>query len=144
MKPDLFSPFAAPDQSEAAPLASINTTPLVDIMLVLLIVFLITVPVALQSLPVRLPRERAVPLQPQAGMVVLALDRDGQVYWNDTPLPAAQDVTARLAEMTGAADAAPQVQVQADGDARYASVADLLAACRAAGVTRIAFVTDPS
>jgi biopolymer transport protein ExbD len=72
--------------------ASINTTPLVDVMLVLLIIFLITIPVVTHSVPVHLPKERNVPSQSRSDNVVLAVTADGTVYWNTQRLPVGQDL----------------------------------------------------
>lgn len=77
----------SPDDGEDQMNSTINTTPLVDVMLVLLIIFLITIPVVTQSVPLELPKERNVPTQTKPENIVIAVDRDGDVYWNMERLP---------------------------------------------------------
>ena len=80
--------------------ADINTTPLVDVMLVLLIIFLITVPAVTQSVPVTLPRERIEPLAADVQSITLAVDRDGSAYWGAEPLSGLDELRQRLAAAT--------------------------------------------
>lgn len=134
----------APDEEEdGAVLSVINTTPLVDVMLVLLIIFLVTIPVVTASIPVALPREKAAPAAAETTPIVLTVDSRGQVFWRDAPLPGGDALRARLAALA-AQDPRPAIQVRGDARARFEAVADILAACRAAGIDRIGFVTDPS
>jgi biopolymer transport protein ExbD len=137
-----WTPDRGETEAEAAPLALINTTPLVDVMLVLLIIFLITVPVVTASIPVRLPRQSAVPAASDPKTVTVTVTQSGALFWNDTPLADASVLAARLSE---AAEQSPQplVRLRGDGDAAYAEVARVVTACRAAGLTRLGFLTDP-
>src|SRR6202007_1905682 len=92
--------------------SQINTTPLVDVMLVLLIIFLITIPVVVQNVPVELPHERNVPTQNKPEKIVIAVDRDGNVYWNNQFVDDAQ-LFKRLKEV---AVRVPQPEVHIRGD----------------------------
>ena len=122
---------------EAQPIADINTTPLVDVMLVLLIMFILIIPVASHKVPVDLPPE---PLTPEAPPPAHRLDLDaaGRLYWDGRPLPVAE-LDARLAAM--AADpAAPVLHINADAETRYERFDETLAAVRRAGISRLGFV----
>src|SRR6266704_6990439 len=79
--------------------SQINTTPLVDVMLVLLIIFLITIPVVIQNVPVELPRERNLPTQTKPENIVIAVDRDGNVFWNNQLVAEEGALLARLREV---------------------------------------------
>lgn len=124
--------------SNSAPMAEINTTPLVDVMLVLLVIFIITAPLFHQAVPVDLPRVDATRMDEKPEVIRLAVDADGQVFWNGAPLPRAA-LDARLQE---AASRAPELHLRADRAVRYERVADVMAAAQRAGVSKIAFVTE--
>ena len=133
--------FAAPKEEE--PLAaSINTTPLVDIMLVLLIIFLITVPVVVQTVPVALPHERNQPSRTQPETIVIAIDRNGDLWWHATRLADEAALLDRLKAKSGA-EPQPEVQIRADREVRYGLVGRAVRACQRAGIRRIAFITEP-
>ena len=125
-----------------AVLSEINTTPLVDVMLVLLIIFLITIPVINTSVAVRLPREANQLQQSQPQTVVISVDARGDTYWFDARLTDAQSLQDKLTPM---ARQTPQPEVHIRGDARsdFEDVARVLYACQQAGITRIGFVTEP-
>jgi biopolymer transport protein ExbD len=120
----------------------INTTPLVDVMLVLLIIFLITIPVVTQSVPVTLPKEINQPNQTKPENVVIAVDAEGRIYWNTTPVDGSANLLDRL---RGVATLSPQPEVHIRGDrtARYDSVGKVVAACQRAGIVKIGFITEP-
>lgn len=123
-------------------IAAINTTPLVDVMLVLLIIFLITIPVVNHTIPVRLPLQTVKPLESGPNNVVIAVDRDGKVYWNAEPIA---DDGALRARLSAIATKVPRSDVQIRGDmsARYESVAKVVTACKSTGIEKLAFVTQP-
>jgi biopolymer transport protein ExbD len=122
--------------------ASINTTPLVDIMLVLLIIFLITVPVVTHSIPVALPHETNQPTQTKPNNIVIAVDKDGNVYWNDAKV--ADNTTLLNALKTRSVDVPqPEVHIRADKDARYEFVGRVVVDCERAGIAKVAFITEP-
>ena len=122
--------------------ASINTTPLVDVMLVLLIIFLITIPVVTQSVPVRLPKERNTPTQTRPDNIVLAVTQDGGIYWGTQRVP---DVGTLMAMLKNEAVKTPQpeVNVRGDKETRYENVGRVLAACQRAGILKVGFITEP-
>ncbi|UUX94580.1 ExbD/TolR family protein [Aquabacterium sp. J223] len=133
----------ADGDDEDAPLSTINTTPLVDVMLVLLIIFLITIPVVTQTVPVRLPDERQQPTQAKPDDIVIAVDRDGAVWWGLQRLPDAAALLQRLQAAARQAPA-PQVQLRGDADTPYEHIARVVAACRQAGIAKVGFITLPS
>ncbi|HPP47684.1 MAG TPA: biopolymer transporter ExbD [Accumulibacter sp.] len=123
------------------PLAEINTTPLVDVMLVLLVIFIITAPLFHEAVPIDLPRAAANRLDDKPQVLAVAIDAAGQVYVDGAPVDA-----AALADhfRTIVARGSGELQLRADRGTRYERVAEILADAQRAGLTRIAFVTDPS
>ena len=121
--------------------SQINTTPLVDVMLVLLIIFLITIPVVVQNVPVELPRERNVPTQTKPENIVIAVDRDGNVYWNNQFVDDAQ-LLKRLKEVAVRVPQ-PEVHIRGDRDGRYEFVGRVVYDCQRAGILKIGFITEP-
>ena len=132
----------AADDEEDAMVASINTTPLVDIMLVLLIIFLITTPVITQSVKLELPKERNVPTQTKPENILLAVSKDGDVYWNARRMPDTESVVAAL-KKESIKDPQPEVHIRGDQDARYESIGRLVVACQRAGIAKVGFITEP-
>jgi biopolymer transport protein ExbD len=133
--------LGSPDDEDEL-VASINTTPLVDIMLVLLIIFLITVPVVTHSIPVALPHETNQPTQTKPNNIVIAVDKDGNVYWNDAKV--ADNTTLLNALKTRSVDVPqPEVHIRADKDARYEFVGRVVVDCERAGIAKVAFITEP-
>jgi biopolymer transport protein ExbD len=128
--------------SDGEVLSDINVTPLVDVMLVLLIIFIITVPVALKEIKVNLPRASNLPTQTKPEDVTIAVDKSGGIYWN-TKLLANQD--ALKAELRGIAREQPQpeVHIRGDSDARYMYVGQVLVAAQQIGIRKVAFLTTP-
>jgi biopolymer transport protein ExbD len=122
--------------------AEINTTPLVDVMLVLLIIFLITIPVVVTSIPVKLPKETNQPRTSKPENIVLSVNKDGDIYWNELLVPSANALVERL-KKESVKDPQPEVHIRGDGAARYESVGRTIFACQRAGITKISFVTEP-
>ena len=120
---------------------TINTTPLVDVMLVLLIIFLITIPVVVQNVPVELPKERNLPTQTKPENIVIAVDRDGNVFWNNQFVDDAalfkrlKEVAVRIPQ--------PEVHIRGDRDGRYEFVGRVVYDCQRAGILKIGFITEP-
>jgi biopolymer transport protein ExbD len=123
-------------------MAELNTTPLVDVMLVLLIIFIITAPLLTHAVKVNLPHASSQVSTEQPQTVTLSVDGEGGVYWDSAPTSYAQ-LFEKIAQ---AARATPQpaLRLRVDRDVRYQRVAEILAAARNAGLTKLSFVTDPS
>ena len=123
-------------------LADINVTPLVDVMLVLLIIFLITVPVFNSAVAVKLPHEPNQAKNPQIENVIITVDAQGAIYWFDTRLPDASGLPELLSQV---AQMQPQPELHIRGDARadYAPVGQVVQAAQQAGTARIGFLTEP-
>ena len=122
--------------------ASINTTPLVDVMLVLLIIFLITIPVVTQTVPMALPKEVNRARQTKPENIEISVDRAGAVYWNAQPVADQAALVARLKGI-GVKNPQPEVHIRGDEKARYEGVGRVLYACQRAGILKISFVTEP-
>ena len=122
--------------------ASINTTPLVDVMLVLLIIFLITIPVVTQTVPLSLPKEVNQPRQMRPESIDISVDRDGRVYWNAQPLATHAALVARL-KAEGVKNPQPEVQVRGDEKTRFEAVGRVVHACQRAGLAKVSFITEP-
>jgi biopolymer transport protein ExbD len=121
--------------------SDINTTPLVDVMLVLLIIFLITIPVVIRSIPVQLPQERNLPTQTKPENLVIAVDKDGDVFWNNQPIDERR-LLDRLKEIAVKVPQ-PEVHIRGDKDGRYEFVGRVVYACQRAGILKIGFITEP-
>ena len=120
------------------PMAEINTTPLVDVMLVLLVIFIITIPVLHQAVPIDLPQVSSQKVEDKPVVIQLALDANGLYYLDGVPAHRSE-VESRFAATAGRN---PELHLRADRGTRYEKVADILAAAQKAGITRIAFVTE--
>jgi len=122
--------------------STINTTPLVDVMLVLLIIFLITIPVVTQSVALNLPKETNVPRVTKPENVELAVTKDGDIYWNTALVPDVEALVKRLGKVA-VLNPQPEVHIRGDKDARYESVGKVVFACQRAGIMKVSFVTEP-
>ena len=121
--------------------STINTTPRGDVMLVLLIIFLITIPVVIQSTPVELPKEANQVTQTKPENINLAVNKDGDLFWNNE-LVDDKKLLARLKEIA-VKQPQPEVHVRADRNARYEFVGKVVFACQRAGILKIGFITEP-
>ncbi len=122
--------------------ATINTTPLVDVMLVLLIIFLITIPVVTQSVQLYLPKERNLPTQSKPDNVVIAVNRDGEVFWGTERLPDNETLVERLKKVA-VREPQPEVHIRGDGEVRYEGVGRVVVAAQRAGIYKVGFITEP-
>jgi biopolymer transport protein ExbD len=120
----------------------INMTPLVDVMLVLLIVFIITVPVMQNAVKVDLPRATSTPQDAKPETIRLSVDAQGQYFWNEQPITDAE-LVPRL-QQAAARNPQPELHLRGDRNARYERVAQALAAAQRSGVHKIGFVTEPN
>ncbi len=131
------------DEYEDRVVSDINTTPLVDVMLVLLIIFLITIPVVTSSIPVELPKERNVPTQTKPENVILAVDRDGEVFWNTMHIANQNELVERLKKVS-VLDPQPEVHIRGDLNVRFESIGRVVVAAQRAGILRVGFITEPA
>jgi len=122
--------------------STINTTPLVDVMLVLLIIFLITIPVVTTSIPVTLPKERNEIRETKPENIILSVDAKGNMYWNDLKLANTTALIDRLKKIA-VLDPQPEVQIRGDGGADYEGVGKVILAVQRAGITKVGFITEP-
>jgi len=120
----------------------INTTPLVDVMLVLLIIFLITIPVVTQTIKLQLPEERNIPLQTKPENIVIAVNREGEIFWNIERLPDIETLVDRL-KVEAVKEPQPEVHIRGDQEVRYESVGRVVVACQRAGIFKVGFITEP-
>jgi biopolymer transport protein ExbD len=129
------------DHTDDEVMSEINMTPLVDVMLVLLIIFIVTIPVINDAIRVQLPQASAAPSDAKPEHVSVAIDAAGKVYWNSQ----AVDEAGLSARLTQAArlDPKPELHLRADRLTPYEKVAKLMAASQRAGLSKISFVTEP-
>ena len=123
-------------------MSTINTTPLVDIMLVLLIIFLITIPVVTTSIPVELPKQRVEIRETKPENIVLSVDQAGSIYWNDLRIPSTAALIDRLKKIAVLVPQ-PEVQIRGDGRAEYSGVGRIIYAVQRAGIAKVGFITEP-
>ena len=123
-------------------ISAINTTPLVDVMLVLLIIFLITIPVVTQSVGVKLPEETNIPRQTKPENIEIAVTRDGDVYWGMQPVRDNEDLVNRL-KIIATQQPQPEVHIRGDQAGRYEFVGRVVFAAQRAGIQKVGFVTEP-
>ena len=134
--------LASEDSADEEMNSTINTTPLVDVMLVLLIIFMITIPVVTQSIKLELPKERNVPTQTKPENIVIAVNRDGEVFWGVERMPDNEALVARL-KAVSVKEPQPEVHIRGDGEVRYESVGRVVVACPRAGIMKVGFITEP-
>jgi biopolymer transport protein ExbD len=134
--------YASQQEGEDTLIAEINTTPLVDVMLVLLIIFLITIPVVNSSIAVALPREQNVKRDAQQENVIVTVDAQGATYWFDTRLPDQPALTELLTKIA-AMNPQPELHIRGDVRADYEAVGRVVLAAQQAGIARIGFLTEP-
>jgi biopolymer transport protein ExbD len=121
---------------------SINTTPLVDVMLVLLIIFLITIPVVTHTIKLELPKERNLPTQTKPDNIVIAVNREGEIYWGTERIPDIEALVTRL-KTESVKEPQPEVHIRGDMEVRYESVGRVVVACQRAGIYKVGFITEP-
>ena len=131
---------AGSDEDEVV--STINTTPLVDVMLVLLIIFLITIPVVTTSIPVQLPKEVNEVRETKPENIVISVDARGGIYWNELKISGTDALIDRLKKIA-VLTPQPEVQIRGDGGAQYNSVGRIIYACQRAGIAKVGFITEP-
>ena len=133
--------FGSFESGQDRPMAEINTTPLVDVMLVLLIIFMVCAPLMTQSIPVNLPKAASVPSEQKPDVVNLAITADGSLHWNGDAVgdDGLVQCLTELAQKTPQ----PELHLVADKDVRYERVAQVMALVRRRGVSKMGFVMLP-
>ncbi len=131
-----------PGGGEDEAISAINTTPLVDVMLVLLIIFLITIPVITTAIPVQLPKERNEVRETKPENITLSVDAAGRIYWNDLRIASTTILIDRLKRIS-VLTPQPEVQIRGDGGANYESVGRIIYAVQRAGIAKVGFITEP-
>ena len=131
---------AGDDEEEVV--STINTTPLVDVMLVLLIIFLITIPVVTTSIKVDLPREKNQIRVTKPENVIISVDQKGRIFVYDSQIKGTRDLIDRL-KVFAKKVPQPEVQIRGDLNAQYEGVGKVLYACQLAGIGKVAFITEP-
>jgi len=127
---------------EPGVMSVINTTPLVDVMLVLLIIFLITIPVINKTVKVELPKAVNIPTQTKPENITVAVDKNGQIFWNDKSMPNRDDLLTHV-KAAAVEKPQPEVHIRADRDAKYESVGRVLYALQRGGIVKVGFLTEP-
>ena len=122
--------------------STINTTPLVDVMLVLLIIFLITIPVVTQSIVLSLPKETNIARQTKPQNIEISVNKDGDVFWNNQPVADSEALFQRL-KTVATLNPQPEVHIRGDENARYESIGRVVFACQRAAIAKISFIAEP-
>ena len=122
--------------------SAINTTPLVDVMLVLLIIFLITIPVVRTSVPVELPKERNEIRETKPENIVISVDKNSRIYWNELQISSTASLIDRLKKIS-VLSPQPEVQIRGDSNGNYDGVGRVIYACQRAGIAKVGFITEP-
>ena len=123
-------------------ISAINTTPLVDVMLVLLIIFLITIPAIVQNVPVVLPAERNIVTQTKPENIVISVNKDGDIFWNQQPMADTDALFDKL-KVIAVLQPQPEVHIRGDENARYESVGKVVYTMQRASILKIGFITEP-
>ena len=134
--------IAADSDAEEDAISAINTTPLVDVMLVLLIIFLITIPVVRQSIAVDLPKERNLPTQTKPENILISVNKDGDMYWGQQRV-ADTDALFEKLKVVAVQVPQPEVHIRGDAKARYESVGKVVFTCQRASIMKVGFITEP-
>src|SRR6516225_835249 len=131
-----------PSVDEEETISTINTTPLVDVMLVLLIIFLITIPVVTTSIPVQLPKERNEIRETKPENITLSVDLAGHIYWNELRMQSTNQLIDRLKKIS-VLTPQPEIQIRGDANAQYEGVGRIIYAAQRAGIANVGFITEP-
>ncbi len=129
------------DSGEDEVNTTMNVIPLVDVMLVLLIIFLITIPVAIKTVPVDLPEVSNEATETKPENVIIAVDSEGQAFWNDTPVSLEEMFELMKTEAVRVPQ--PEVHIRGDKEGRFEHVGRLMAISQRSGIMKVGFITDP-
>lgn len=133
------------DTDEASLNTTINTTPLIDVMLVMLIIFIITIPVIVKMVPMTLPNARNIATVTKPENIVISVDKSENVYWNNAPVDY-NELRTRFVDALKRAknpQALPEVHIRGDQNVRFQAVGRVVLACQEAGVPKVGFITEP-
>jgi len=130
------------DSDEEEVISAINTTPLVDVMLVLFIIFLITSPIVLKTLKVELPKERNVVTITKPENIVISVGKDGDIFWNQQ-LIADTDALFEKMKLEAVKLPQPEIHIRGDENARYESVGKVIYTAQRASILKVGFITEP-
>lgn len=133
------NPFSAGEHTQ--PMSEINTTPLVDVMLVLLVIFIITAPLLTHAVKINLPQATSQPIEDKPDIVSISINENAQIFWNDVPL--VQDELKQKLLQIADIKPQPELQIRADKSTRYQLLAEIMAEAQNAGVTKLGFVSEP-
>ncbi|HZV61150.1 MAG TPA: biopolymer transporter ExbD [Methylophilaceae bacterium] len=131
--------FGSDNQSSL--MSEINTTPLVDVMLVLLVIFIITAPLLTHAVKIDLPQASSQPIEQKPEIISISVDGSGQMYWNDTALVGGE-LSVRL-QQAATAQPQPELHIRADRETRYQILAEIMADAQNAGIEKLGFVSTP-
>jgi len=137
-----MSMSAGSEGGEEEAISTINTTPLVDVMLVLLIIFLITVPVITKTVPLELPHAVNIPTETKPENITIAIDKDGKIFWNLTEM-ASSEALLEEAKKIAVVVPQPEVHIRADKEVRYEYVGRAIVLVQRAGIAKVGFITEP-
>jgi biopolymer transport protein ExbD len=133
--------MSGPAQADDEPMSTINTTPLVDVMLVLLIIFLITIPVITKTVKVTLPKAANIATQTKPENITIAVDGQGNIYWNNGAIDRAELLERVKVEAVKVPQ--PEIHIRGDVNARYEDVGRVLNAVQRGGIVKVGFITEP-
>ena len=122
--------------------STINTTPLVDVMLVLLIIFLITIPVITKTVKVSLPKAANIPTETKPENITIAVDTQGNIYWNNEQV-AGRDQLVEMVKAEAIKDPQPEIHIRGDSNSRYEDVGRVLYSVQRGGIVKVGFITEP-
>lgn len=127
--------------NHVTPMSEINTTPLVDVMLVLLVIFIITAPLLTHAVKIDLPQASSQPLPEKPEVISVSIDAAGKMYWNDAPMEQGE-LKVKLQEIAGK-NPQPELNIRADRDTRYQVLAEVMADAQNVGIAKLGFVSEP-
>jgi len=122
--------------------STINTTPLVDVMLVLLIIFLITIPVITKTVKVSLPKAANIATETKPENITIAVDSQGNVYWNNEQV-SGRDQLVEMIKAEAIKDPQPEIHIRGDANSRYEDVGRVLYSVQRGGIAKVGFITEP-
>lgn len=127
--------------SHTSPMSEINTTPLVDVMLVLLVIFIITAPLLTHAVKIDLPKASSQLLPDKPEVITVSIDAAGKMYWNDVPM-ASGELKQKLGQIA-MQEPQPELNIRADKETRYQVLAEVMAEAQNVGVSKLGFVSEP-